>query len=294
MMKKSIVLAAVVSLSTLVQATNIKIATYNIRRAGLEKDVKNLWESRKPMVFDLINSIAPDVIGFQEVVKNQFDDLRTVLAHYGSFGEPRNMFASGWLQNSVVKHPSAKDEHNPIFYNKERLELLEYGTFGINPTSTYLPRACTWGKFRDKQTGQLFYVYNTHLSNTEKGIKGWFVTSAGKTRREQIKMIMHDVTRRTQGLPVIFMGDLNTNLRGKYKLRILADAGFVYARSIAEKVVGSVKTRTGWNNSELKSIDHIFIKSPQKSSVALYEVVESPKGVFPSDHRPVVVDVSWK
>jgi endonuclease/exonuclease/phosphatase family metal-dependent hydrolase len=318
MMKKSILLMLIASLAAWLHAIeDITIATYNIRRAGSEKVSKNLWENRKELVVALINKINPDVIGLQEVVENQFDDLRAELGdQYASFGEPRNKYAQGWLQNSVVKHPSAKDEHSPIFYNKKRLVNVKQGTFGINPTNTYLPRICTWGLFEEVDTGKRFYVYNTHLSNTEKGIKGWFVTSAGKTRREQIKAILADVDSRTEGLPVVLMGDLNTNLRGKHKLRILAEAGFQYAKTLFAKThpdaagehvrpkgkkarkawLKENATRTGWDHEEPKMIDHIFIKAP-KASVESYEVVKSEQNgqdIFPSDHRPVVVNASWK
>lgn len=342
MMKRSIFLMSLLSTITALAATNIadrdvttgtvaalsadvikspmqlmKIMTYNIRRAGSEKDAKNLWDNRKELVFGLINTINPDIIGFQEVVQNQLDDLNTEFSEkYGFFGEPRNKFAEGLLQNSVVQHRSAKNEHNPIFYNKDRLKVVKQGTFGINPTSTYLPRICTWGLFEDNNSGKLFYVYNTHLSNTEKGIRSWFVTSAGKTRREQIKAILKHVDHNTQGLPVVFMGDLNTNLRGKYKLQILAEAGFQYAKALfastnpvaageqrrpkskkAKKAwLKENATRTGWDHEEPKMIDHIFIKAPQ-ASVETYKVIKSDQNgqdIFPSDHRPVVVNASWK
>jgi endonuclease/exonuclease/phosphatase family metal-dependent hydrolase len=86
------------------------------------------------------------------------------------------------------------------------------------------------------------------------------------------------------------MGDLNTPLLGKKKMKKIAKAGFVHTKAIAKQIVGPLETRTGWNNSELKNIDHIFIKA-QKPVVERYEVVASPQGVFPSDHRPVMVDI---
>jgi endonuclease/exonuclease/phosphatase family metal-dependent hydrolase len=264
----------------------VRLVTYNVRRSGKEQSPQNLWANRKPLVFDIINTMHPDVIGFQEVVQDQFDDLRTVLADYDSFGEPRSTKTSGWWQRMVMKHPRATDEHNPIFYNKKRIALLASGNFGINPRggrfhimTADLPRLCTWGLFEDKKTGARFYVYNTHLDNSWR-----------RVRSRQISQIMKHVKKNTKGMPVIFMGDLNTPLKGKKKNKKIAKVGFVHARAIAQQVVGPQETRTGWNNSELKTIDHIFVKG-QKPVVKKYEVVTSPEGVFPSDHRPVLVDV---
>src|SRR5438477_12645757 len=118
---KKYLLVAVLALFVSVQADNtIRIMTYNIRRSGAEMSQQNIWANRKPLVFDMINTIKPDIIGFQEVVQDQFDDFRVVLADYGSFGEPRSAKMTGWWQKMVMKHPKAKDEHNPLFYNKNR------------------------------------------------------------------------------------------------------------------------------------------------------------------------------
>lgn len=267
-------------------ADSVRVVTYNVRRSGKEQSPQNLWASRKPLVFDIVNMMRPDIIGFQEVVQDQFDDLRTVLADYDSFGEPRSTKTSSWWQRMVMKYPDATDEHNPIFYKKNRLTLLASGNFGINPRggrfhimTADLPRLCTWGFFEDKKTGTKFYVYNTHLDNSWR-----------RVRSRQISQIMKHVKKNTKGVPVVFMGDLNTPLRGKKKNKKIAKVGFVHARAIAQQVVGPQETRTGWNNSELKTIDHIFVKG-QKPVVNKYEVVVSPEGVFPSDHRPVLVDV---
>src|SRR5580692_11318348 len=121
-MKKYIGLVLVVAschdMSALPQkaGNQLRVVTYNIRRAGKEANPINLWENRKPLVFDMINALNPDLIGFQEVVKSQLEDLQMVMAGYGSFGEPRSSKMTGWLQKWVMKHPRATDEYNPIFY----------------------------------------------------------------------------------------------------------------------------------------------------------------------------------
>jgi endonuclease/exonuclease/phosphatase family metal-dependent hydrolase len=261
----------------------LRIATYNIRRLSDEKSPQHLWDNRKPLLFDMIHAINPDIIGFQEVVKEQFDELKDEMPEYESFGKPRSTAVKGFIQKKVMQHPKAKDEHNPLFYNTERMALVNSGDFSINPRGrlmrAYLPRICTWGLFQDKETGKQLYVYNAHLDYSSHII-----------RRKQIDKICKHVKRHTQDKPVVFMGDLNTRLGGKNKQRILTSAGFVHAKLLAQTVLGPTETRTGWNNGELKTIDHIFIKAP-RSVVPLYEVVASQPGVFPSDHRPVFTDI---
>jgi endonuclease/exonuclease/phosphatase family metal-dependent hydrolase len=265
------------------KSDDLRIATYNLRRIGKEQSPTNLWENRKSLVFDMIMRIKPDIIGFQEVSTPQLDNLKLVMADYESFGEPRSATMTSSWQKFAMKF--ATDDRNPIFYNKNKFTLLKQGNFGINPRGRMrimpanLPRICTWGYFKDNRTGKTFYVYNTHLDN-----------NSGLIRRRQIRKIMKHITANTQNEPVVFMGDLNTPLKGKYKGKMILKAGLVHAKVLAEKAVGPLYTRTGWTNGQLKAIDHIFVK-PQLGKVKTYEVVESPAGIFPSDHRPVFVDI---
>ena len=90
-------------------------------------------------------------------------------------------------------------------------------------------------------------------------------------------------------MPIILMGDFNTKFEGAMKKK-LTKAGFAHAREKAKIVKGPEETRTGFHDEQLKVIDHILIKG--MLTVAEYEVVESPKGRYPSDHRPVCAKIS--
>jgi len=135
----------------------------------------------------------------------------------------------------------------------------------------------------DKQTGKKFYVYNTHLDNKKEVI-----------RSHQIAMILEDIKKRVKENELcILMGDFNTDISGNLQKKF-SDAGFNLARKNSQKVKGPQETRTGWNDDELKVIDHIFIAHKAKNEkVSHFEVVESPKSAYPSDHRPVFADISF-
>jgi endonuclease/exonuclease/phosphatase family metal-dependent hydrolase len=285
-MKKYLLYTLLITISStcgLLSNDTIRICTYNIRRMGSEDSPKNLWQNRKGLVFDMINTIQPDIIGFQEVIKEQLHDLQTVLSDYASFGESRSTKTKGWLQRWVMKHPKAKDEYNPIFYNKSKFELLKSDTFGINPRAhfltAYLPRVCTWGLFKDLQTGKKFYIYNTHLDN-----------SSSLIRKRQMSQILKHVEKKTKAERVVLVGDFNNRFKGRSKQRKLNRYNFVNSKKVAQIVEGPEETRTGWNNSEFKTIDYIFVK-PQSTIVKKHVVVESPAEIFPSDHRPVYIDM---
>jgi len=260
----------------------LRIATYNIRREGKESQAKYSWNQRKDQVIDLIHSMSPDIIAFQEVVRSQFDDLIVAMPGYGFFGDPRGSKKRGLMQRIAMR--CATNDYCPLFYNKKRLKCLSSGTFGLNPRNrvfrAWLPRICTWGLFEDKLTGSQFYVCNIHLENAK---------GADRIRAKQLKKVTNFIAENTQGLPVLVLGDFNTQLEGKVQ-RELARAGFVSIRHSAELIVGPAETRTGWENSQLKVIDHIVWKT-ESGRAMRYEVVASRPGVFPSDHRPVYADI---
>ncbi len=68
----------------------IRVCTFNIRFKNDKKDGENRWENRKDAFFEAIESIDADLIGFQEVVDVQFDELAARLQlKYGLCGVAR-------------------------------------------------------------------------------------------------------------------------------------------------------------------------------------------------------------
>lgn len=271
----------------------ITIMSYNIRRKGNDPE-EYQWKNRKELIFKEVLSKKPAIIGFQEVVSGQqFEDLKKGLPGYKSFGDSRNDHATlltlPWL---ISKHWKAQNECNPIFYDPEQVTLMEKGytsrgeenlsgTFGLNPSffsKQLLPRICTWGVFSNKY-GNQFYAYNTHLDHKSKTVQS-----------EQLKIIFNHqkIGKHNQSTPTIVMGDMNTKIEGDIE-KIITKAGFVDAREKADTVRGPKETRTGWDDSELKQIDHILVK--KINSIPEYEVIKSPTGVYPSDHRPIIAKV---
>lgn len=259
----------------------LRVMTYNIRRDGKEETPERLWHNRRPLVAEILNSTSPDIIGFQEPIKSQVRDLETLLPHFKQFGEGRG--TSWWGLGD--------DEYNPIFYNAKKFELLDCGTFFINKLNSlfgwmpwhawqtgWLPRICTWGKFKNKETAQEFYVYNTHFDHM-------FPAAQLLCARNAVK----DIKKRTDNLPVIVMGDFNTPFSGRLKEIFNA---FTHVRELAQTIEGPQDTRTGWSNNELKWIDHILVNKPESTEVLRYEVIA--RDDYPSDHRPVIADIALK
>ncbi len=260
------------SANTKGKSYTIRVMTYNIRRKGKEKQPVNLWINRKPQVQAILDAYKPDIIGFQEVVEDQLDDLETMLPGYRWIGQGRGKSWGGLGGN----------EFTPLFYNSKKFELIEGATFPIVEWKWYaqkrtgsLPRIATRARLKNKRNGKEMYVYNTHLDNKYH-----------TARLNGAAGIYDDMLQRTGGLPVILMGDFNTPFIPDMRQAL---PGFRASKKRAKNMQGDSYTRTGWNNEELKHIDHILVDDGVYD-VLLYKVIES-KQPYPSDHRPVVVDL---
>ncbi len=265
-------------------AKAITIGTYNVLHGGTAGwfAKEGNWPRRKQGVCNIIkNNMKADVYGFQEVVNDngQFDDIKKALPGHGYVGEPRS--AHNEKLWSYVTMLAATDEHNPIFYNKEKIDLIDSGTFGINAdASTHLkllPRICTWAHLKEKATDKDFFTYNTHLDNADEN-----------NRIAQIKVVLNDIKQRCDHKPVILMGDLNTTFMGAMQAT-LSESGFTHARTVAKEADQHITTHLKGKPFE---IDHILIKPKNAFNVETYKVC-GERNETTSDHNPVCMDFSF-
>jgi len=245
------------------------------------------WENRLPAVVALLENIQPDIIGLQEPIKKQIDDLANQLEGYEWFGQGRGESWGG----------RGADEYNPIFYNKKRLTLHEKGTFHINDWQSWeswlkqpqviglLPRICTWGLFEIKETGQTFYVYNTHLDH-----------KFASARFNQLKTIIAAMKQSNYAdnnkNNIMLVGDFNTELDNTVQ-SVLNEMGLRNTKNLAKSLRGSGITAPGWDNKDPRQIDHILVKNNGKNQTVTVKqhVVLRQVNQQPSDHYPVFVDV---
>ena len=68
---------------------SFRVMTYNIRWAN-PNDGVNYWENRKERVYELVRDHDPDIIGMQEVVLGQLNDIRSNFPEYDWVGVGRD------------------------------------------------------------------------------------------------------------------------------------------------------------------------------------------------------------
>ena len=71
------------------EKVNVRWATFNIRYDN-PNDAPNHWDVRKERVVQYIKDMKFDVFGTQEVLHNQFEDLKSMLPGYEGVGVGRD------------------------------------------------------------------------------------------------------------------------------------------------------------------------------------------------------------
>ncbi len=148
--------------------TTFTAASYNLRNANSADSVQgDGWGNRCPIIARLVQFHEFDIFGTQEGLRHQLDSLKTSLPKYDYIGVGRN-------------DGKKKGEHAAIFYRIDKFELLEHGDFWLSETpekpsvgwDAVLPRICTWGHFKYKDTGFEFLFFNLHMDHIGKQARG--------------------------------------------------------------------------------------------------------------------------
>lgn len=259
-------------------AQEMNVATFNIRMKT-NSDTGNLWDDRKQALTALIQFHEFDIFGIQEGFQQQVQDMQAALPHFSTIGVGRD-------------DGKTAGEYSAIFYNKERFKMLKNGTFWLSATDTnkpnkgwdaVLPRICTWGVFEDLENGKQFIFMNTHFDHV-----------GTIARRESAKLILNKAKEFANDLPLILTGDFNIDEHNEAYFT-LANSGVVKdVHGLADIVYQPNSTFNGWGKSLQAAgrIDHIFITGP--FSVHKYGILtDTYQGKFPSDHFPVMAELSW-
>ncbi len=250
--------------------------TYNIKYDD-KNDTINNWQARRDVIAGLIDFHQVTVVGVQEALHHQIQYLEQQLPTFGVIG--------------IGREGDDKGEYSAIFYRKEKLEVLEQNTFWLSTTpgqvsigwDAALPRICTWAKFRYRDSGKEFYLFNTHFDHA--GIAA---------RLNSAKLLITKIKLIAGNNPIIFMGDLNFT-PDKAPYAILTEQGNLKdSYTISQtKPYGLKGTFNAFNFCDLptRRIDYIFVKNGFE--INQYGVLSDNYGLkYPSDHFPVMVEVS--
>jgi endonuclease/exonuclease/phosphatase family metal-dependent hydrolase len=266
------------------EAVSMRVMTFNIRFDNPD-DGPDAWPHRKDFAASMFRFHHTDVVGTQEGLISQLEDLDEMLPEFDWVGVGRDA-------------GDERGEFCAIYYRTSRFDLIEDGTFWLseNPDvpgsqswDAALPRIVTWARLYDTKTDKRFIVFNTHFDHR-----------GSEARQQSAKLILEKVAELSDDDPVLVIGDLNT-VEDQDPYQILADPdrgpvrielfdGFYHSEH------GHHGPESTWNGFDRifpdRRIDYIFTDS--NFSVNQHGILADTRdGHFPSDHLPVVADVKF-
>ncbi len=250
-----------------------RIVNYNIKYA---EDWSDDFDGRKRLITEQLLNYSADIITLQEANygwMNNYDGLPVLLEDYSYVGVGR-------------EDGDSEGEYAAIFYLTDKFEVLDSNTIWLSETpdvvsigwdaSTY--RIMTSATFKNKETGEVFTVFNTHLDHEGK-----------RAVDNSIDLILNTVEKSEH--PYLLTGDMNiTSFSLDYFkfTKVLDDSKNVASSSVKHGTINY-----NFNNKLLHfiRIDYIFV-SENDFKVLNYRVDSSYKYLDKpvSDHFPIIVD----
>lgn len=252
--------------------------TYNIR-LDTPADGVNQWPNRIEKVAGVILKYNPDIIGVQEALHHQLQDLIRLLPDYSYVGVGR-------------EDGKEKGEYSAILYRNDRFGVLQQDTRWLSETpdvpgskswDAAITRIFTSAKFYDKETKIEFRVFNTHLDHV--GVESRF-HSAAYLAGSVVGSRVHNQ------IPVVLMGDFNFE-RSETAYQALVGSEITESQPLVDTKPANDNTGTycGFEveKMECRAIDYIF--HTKEWILKNYLVITDHDGTYyPSDHLPVMVE----
>jgi endonuclease/exonuclease/phosphatase family metal-dependent hydrolase len=253
--------------------TELHVMSFNLRFAS--DTPPNSWPERRPVMRELLLRAQPDLIGTQEGLFAQLQDIQADLpARYDSIG--------------LGREGGSRGEFMMIFYDTTRLTPLEFDHYWLSDTPEVIgsqtwggccPRMVTWVRFRDLRTDEEFYALNTHLE------------AFSADARERSALLIRDrLADFDPDLPVVVTGDFNeaAGTGSTAYNTLVSDGPFIDTWETAEQRGELFGTFHGFGMLVPggNRIDWILTTPDVQTTTAAINTHERD-GQFPSDHLPV-------
>lgn len=252
---------------------DMKIMSYNVKITG---DGLRSNENRLPYIVDTILGEMPDSFGLQEADKAWVDSISAELSDYACIAKYRDDGVS-------------EGESSPIFYLKDKYELVDSGFFWLSETpdvpSLGWDAACnritSYAILKDKTTGFTYAHFNTHLDHV-----------GNVAQAESIALISSYIADIAPDIPVVVTGDFNF-AEGSYNYETILKTNLKDTKYLAAEYDDHA-TYHGYHviMPDTKPIDYIFVNG-YCASVKSYSInSDFTHHILASDHFPVTVEMT--
>jgi endonuclease/exonuclease/phosphatase family metal-dependent hydrolase len=258
------------------EETRLTVMTYNLRFAT--ETPPNAWSARRPLLCEVIRRAAPDVIGTQEGLYGQLQDMAEDLPGYTWIG--------------LGREGGSRGEFAAVFYRTDRLLPVAYDHFWLSETPQVIGsatwgnryvRMVTWVRFRDRKTGAEFYFWNTHFDH-----------EVVVAREKSAGLLKRRIEAVCGGTPVLVVGDFNAPAQQSAPYSILTDGDFLLDAWLKapQRQGEGLGTFNGFGKTPdgRERIDWILFRGGWQAESAA--IITDKKGdQYPSDHYPVTAVV---
>ncbi|CAL6115317.1 endonuclease/exonuclease/phosphatase_family protein [Hexamita inflata] len=221
---------------------------------------KNNWEEKLLKISNALSKVNPDVIGTQETLYWQLDQIRGKIHGYGQYGSSRN----GYYNQQA-------DEFCAVLYKSDKLKVIQGETFFLSLTPLEVSKS--WGsehnriatavKFEIIATQKRFWFFNTQLDTTDETV-----------RCNQLQVILERMkTLNTEGLSIVLSGDFNSDSLSSTYHKLIQEGNMHEAKNALEEY----KTRQSWIFTDNNTKIHSLVMSSEQQGV-----------------RPIVSNVEFK
>ncbi|MDR2949839.1 MAG: endonuclease/exonuclease/phosphatase family protein [Prevotella sp.] len=259
---------------------DLNVMSFNIRYDNPEDSLDN-WQYRKDIAAQTIKNQNADIVGAQEVLVNQLNDLKSRLPEYNAIGVGRIDGVD-------------KGEYSVILYKKDRFNEIESGNFWLSETPEVVgslgwdgacERIATWAVLEDTSSKKQFFFINTHLDHVGK-----------VARQEGVTLLLDRATTLSKGLPIIMTGDFNATPDSDVIKHVTDTSNpehLIHSKDIAVEKSGTEWTFHGFGRVPMERrefIDYVFVSKDIK--VLKHSVLpEKSDDKFISDHSVVVAQI---
>ncbi len=257
---------------------------------------------RQDLQRDLFESYQPDVLGFQEYMADSYHaKFNSVLTELG------------YAQVDVSKGSA---NCTPLFYKKDKLEVVEKGYILYDCSDDTDSKSVTWAVFREKSSGKLVSVFSTHFMWNMTKDEGAKWDKEREDNAKELVALVNTVVAKYENIGAIIGGDLNywntTAGNSAPAYTVMVNGGLKYMismttahnRATTESYHGYhaydgsksiFDTTKNTLTTSKYTLDYIFFGgSKNKTEIKSYYIISDDITMRASDHCPTFTDIVLK
>lgn len=258
----------------------LRVMTFNVRNSGAA-DGPDGWPHRRDGWVAAVRRFDPDLLGVQEVLADQHEDLARLLPEYAMSGVARDDGHRG-------------GEWALVMVRRGRFDVADAGTFWLGPDpaavgvrawdAAYHCRICSWARLHDRLAGRELLFADTHFDN-----------EGAVARRESAKLLRAKLPELAGGSPVVLVGDFNCTEADEPYALLTGPGGLVDSyRAVHPAPAADEASFHGFAGDRAGlRIDWVLHTPDLAATAADIDRSSTPGGRFPSDHFPVTATLAW-